>query len=91
MLDEIEAAAEAVEAALAKLRKTGAADGVEAVRKLLREDGVGHCIGRLDRALECSLVGLRPAEAELLKMVRAHIIGAVIGELLYAAGWDIGK
>jgi hypothetical protein len=48
--------------------------GVEAVRKLLRT-GLGKAIGALDRALEAGQHGRRPAEQQLLAMVRDQIIG----------------
>ena len=84
-IDEIQVAAEAAENLLQKLH---AADDVETARKLLREEGCR--IGALDRALERGLAGLRPAESQLLQVVRNQIVGAVIGEAMQACNWQLG-
>ena len=85
--DAIEQAARDVDKMLAKLRAAG---GVEAARKLLRDDGIGRSIGRLDHALERGLVGLRPAEARLLGIVRNEVIGRAIGEVMDLCAWQLG-
>jgi hypothetical protein len=82
--DEILSAGEAVEDLLSRLR---AATDVEAARAILRAEG--HRIGALDRALERGLIGLRPAEAQLLKVVRDTIIGAAIGETMECCRWQL--
>jgi hypothetical protein len=83
-ISEIERAAADVEDLLEQLR---AADGVEAVRKLLRT-GLGKAIGALDRALEAGQQGRRPAEQQLLVLVHDQIIGSVVDEILVLAGYD---
>jgi hypothetical protein len=83
-IDEILRASEAVDELLNQL---GAADSVEAARALFSAEG-GR-IGALDRALERSLIGLRPAEAGLLDTVRNQVIGAAIGEALGLCNWQL--
>jgi hypothetical protein len=84
VIDEILAAAEAVDHLLEQLR---AAPDVEAARVILRAEG--HRIGGLDRALSAGLAGLRPAEVQLLQTVRDHVVGAATGEALSLCRWQI--
>jgi hypothetical protein len=84
-LDEIEAAGHEVEELLEHLRACHSHD--EARRVL--NGGAGGAVGRLDRALESGAASRKPAEQQLLKMVRDSVIGAVVGEILELAGWSV--
>src|SRR5690349_15134212 len=85
VIDEIEQAGADVQYLLERLRAAGGAD---AARKLLRA-GLGKAVGRLDRALEAEQQSRLPAEQQLLGLVRNQIVGAVVGEVLDLAEWDL--
>jgi hypothetical protein len=87
VIDEILAAAEAVEKLLQQLR-AAAEEGVEQARAVLKTGG--HHIGDLDRALERGLVGLRPAESQLLGVVRDDVVRAATAEALSFCNWRVG-
>jgi hypothetical protein len=86
VIDEILAAAEAVEKLLQQLR-AAAEDGVEQARAVLRAEG--HHIGALDAALQRGLVGLRPAESQLLGVVRDDVVRAATAEALGFCNWRV--
>jgi hypothetical protein len=64
-------------------------DEIEAAIEEVRQLLYGGAVGRLDRALEAGAAGRKPAEQQLLRMVRDSVIGAVVGVILEVAGWSV--
>jgi len=84
VIEEIEAAGRDVEATLERLRRCDQAEA----RQLIRE-GIGACVGRLDRAMEAGAGGLKPHEQQLLAVVRDGVVANLIAEICQLAGWQI--